>query len=307
MATNQSKQIAPIDEIQKSLDNMAPQFKMALPAHIKVDKFMRVVRTAIQMNKELLDCDRRSLYSEAMKAAQDGLLPDGREAVLNTFRCNVGTKEKPRYEKHAVYMPMIGGILKKVRNSGQLKELGSYLVYEGEQFDYWIDDQGEHVMHKPSDEIDHDDKKILRVWARAQTKDGGIYIEVMSRAQVEKVRSVSKAKDSGPWKQWWGEMARKTVLRRLSKRLPMSTDLEAVILRDDALYDLEQPGPGAKDMGAAEVVPPAAAPSADTKPPKRLQNAVSKKGNDAPNGPLDPEPPPIEWEVTHKDGNDELI
>jgi len=34
-------------------------------------------------------------------------------------------------------------------------------------------------------------------------------------------------------------MARKTVIRRLSKRLPMSTDLEETLHADDPMYDLK--------------------------------------------------------------------
>lgn len=65
----------------------------------------------------------------------------------------------------------------------------------------------------------------------------------MSREQVEQVRAASRSKDKGPWVEWWGEMAKKTVLRRLMKRLPTSADLDDLIRRDDALYDFE----GARD------------------------------------------------------------
>jgi recombination protein RecT len=81
---------------------------------------------------------------------------------------------------------------------------------------------------------------MLCVFAIAKTKDGGVYIEVMSRSQIEQVRSISRSGNNGPWASWFGEMARKTVIRRLSKRLPMSTDLAAIIQRDDELYDLDR-------------------------------------------------------------------
>lgn len=50
--------------------------------------------------------------------------------------------------------------------------------------------------------------------------------EVMSRAEIEKVRKASKAGNSGPWSNHWEEMAKKTVIRRLFKYLPVS--IEAV-------------------------------------------------------------------------------
>jgi hypothetical protein len=67
-------------------------------------------------------------------------------------------------------------------------------------------------------------------------KDGSQLLEVMSLEEIEKVRKVSRAANNGPWVSWWGEMARKTVMRRLSKRLPMSTDLEdEVFSRDETM------------------------------------------------------------------------
>jgi hypothetical protein len=89
------------------------------------------------------------------------------------------------------------------------------------------------------------------VFAIAKTKDGGVYMEVMGRSQIEQVRNVSRAKDNGPWGPWYSEMARKTVIRRLSKRLPMSTDLEAVMHRDDELYELDQKRLAARSGTAA--------------------------------------------------------
>jgi recombinational DNA repair protein RecT len=45
----------------------------------------------------------------------------------------------------------------------------------------------------------------------------------MPIADVEAVRKVSKAADKGPWVSFWPEMARKTAIRRLMKRLPLET------------------------------------------------------------------------------------
>src|SRR3546814_3363580 len=66
-------------------------------------------------------------------------------------------------------------------------------------------------------------------------KDGSRLVEVRRKSDIEKVRAVSRAKGNGPWVQWWSEMARKTVMRRLSKRLPMSTDLDDAFERDETL------------------------------------------------------------------------
>lgn len=226
--------VQPTEKFNQALERMKPDFKAALPSQIPVERFIRTTITAVQMNRELLQADKNSLLSSAMKAAQDGLLCDGREAALVIFNTNAGTKANPQWVKKVQYMPMLTGILKKIRNSGLLKTIAAHVVYERDFFEYVLGDE-ESITHKPH--LGEDRGKPIAVYGVAKTKDDGIYREVMSCAQVEQVRSVSKSKDGGPWVQWWDEMAKKTVLRRLAKRLPSSADLEAVFENDNATYE----------------------------------------------------------------------
>jgi recombination protein RecT len=230
-------------KLSDELAALKPEIEKVLPEHVTPDKFMRVVLTAISQTPQLYRADRRSLLTSCIKAAQDGLLPDGREAALVIFRTRdkviENGKEVERWVDKVQYIPMVAGILKKIRNSGELLSLSSNVVYEKDTFRYWIDDAGEHITHEPN-VLAADRGKLVAVYAVAKTNGGGVYIEVMSRGQIDQVRSVSRAKDNGPWKDWYDEMARKTVIRRIAKRLPMSIDLEVVITRDDDLYDLQQ-------------------------------------------------------------------
>ncbi len=218
-------EVTVIDQVRGQLEKMAPQFAMALPPQVPLDRFVRVTMTAIQNSPDLLGADRRSLFGACMKAAQDGLLPDGREAALVIF----GEKVQ--------YMPMMGGILKKVRNSGELSSITAQIVKANDSFRYFVDSDGEHIEHEPLVFGDRGD--MVGAYALAKTKDGSIYVETMRKDDIDKVRAVSRAKNNGPWVTWYEEMAKKTVMRRLSKRLPMSTDLDTVIRRDDDMYDLK--------------------------------------------------------------------
>lgn len=263
-APSTNRALTPVDEVRHALlsPEMGRQFAMALPSHIALEKFQRVAATAVANNPELVQADRTTLYSACMKAAQDGLLPDGREAALVIYK----TKRGDQWVKAAQYMPMVAGVLKKIRNSGELKELSAHVVYANDRFDYWIDDAGEHLEHRPL--LDGNRGNFRLVYAVATTKEGGRYIEVMTKDQVDAVRGVSRAKDSGPWVDWYPEMARKTVIRRLSKRLPMSTDIDELLHRDDDLYDLQRGAGAPVDKGPAEVV------TTDGKRPRRLQAVV---------------------------------
>lgn len=203
------------NEVVATIGRMAPEFEKALAnTGIPIAKFVRVAQTAVQMEPKLLadDVNRISLYAALVRCAQDGLLPDKREAALVPFKGQIQ------------YMPMIGGILKKVRNSGEIVDIGARIVREGEPFRRWTDEAGEHLLHEQ--DPFGTAAKAVGVYAYARTKDGGFYVETMSIAEVEKVRAVSRSKDDGPWTVWWDEKAKVACLRRLSKRLPMSTDVE---------------------------------------------------------------------------------
>jgi recombination protein RecT len=65
-------------------------------------------------------------------------------------------------------------------------------------------------------------------------KDGASQYEVMTKAEIEEVRQSSKSANNGPWQTWWSEMAKKSVLKRLVKYLPMSAALAKAVTADNA-------------------------------------------------------------------------
>lgn len=229
-ANGEAKPPHPLMVLKGQLEERQNEFAFALPDHIPVQRFTRVVLTAVQNNPKLLTADRASFFNAALKAAQDGLLPDGREGAIVDYKDNKAGKVL------AQWMPMYQGILKKVRNSGEFKWMTAQIVYEGDEFVHWIDQEGEHFEHKPAGLTE----RPLKAYSAVTTKSGGAFVEVMTMAQVAKVRAASRVKSEyGPWAKWFDEMAKKTAFRRLAKRLPISSDLDDLIRRDDALYDFE--------------------------------------------------------------------
>jgi recombination protein RecT len=230
MSTQRGQEVA---VIRDTLHKMEGEFQMVLPAHIPVERFIRVVMTAVQSEPELIKCDRRSLFRAAVLAAQDGLLPDGRDGAIVPY------KDKRRQMVIAQWMPMVSGILKRVRNSGELVNLTVGIYREGDHF-LWQQGDDEKIEHRPALNTNG---KLVAAYAIAKVKDGGIYREVMDRTEIDKVRNASRASDSGPWVTWYEEMAKKTVIRRLCKRLPNANDLDDLVRRDDTLYEFGRQEP----------------------------------------------------------------
>lgn len=212
----------------------------ALPPGIDPDRFQRVVLTAIQQNPALADKDRQQLYNSCLRAAADGLVPDGREGAF----VEMGGK--------LTWTPMVAGIIKRLATAGI--NIDAQMVYENDDFEQTLGDDA--AIHHKAPKLGQPRGGEIGVYAIARLPNGMVMREVMDRDQVEKVRKVSRSGANGPWAQWWGEMARKTVIRRLAKRLPiLDPKLAETIQRDDELYDFAAGNASAGDSAPSQPDP----------------------------------------------------
>jgi len=232
-----------VQELNTSLVERTDEYRSALPSHITPEKFQRVVVTAVNLNPDLLKANRLSLLNACAKAASDGLLPDGRDGALVIFNTKEKDEQgKERYVKKVQWMPMIAGIIKKARQSGEVSALGARIVY-GKEIE-----QGR-FTHKVIDgvpKVDHDPilwgerGPMVLVYSFVRFKDGGVDFEFLHADDVAKIRAVSRSKDKGPWVDWTEEMWKKSAIRRHAKRLPISSELFDTIARDDEMTEFER-------------------------------------------------------------------
>ena len=271
-----SKQITKIEEVRNSLTKMQDQFKAALPSHIPPQKFIRVAMTALQLNPKLLECDRRSLYGELIKCSQDGLLPDGSEAAVIPY----GNK--------ATYQPMVKGLCKRARNSGEISSMDAQVVYENDEYDAWTDEKGPHFKHRKARA---NRGPAILTYAYAITKDGGFYFEEITEEEMAAIANCSKGKDS-PWKgPFKDEMKRKSAIKRLCKyKLPSSADLDTIIERDNEINPIDEA------VTTAPVTEPIAEepePAPEPKKSKSLADAMGVKNEASKVEVVEHEEPPI--------------
>jgi recombination protein RecT len=69
---------------------------------------------------------------------------------------------------------------------------------------------------------------VVGGYCTVKTADGDYLTEEMSIREIAQVEASSKAKN-GPWKNWWEEMARKTIVKRASKYWPRVDRLDNAI------------------------------------------------------------------------------
>lgn len=185
-----------------------------LPSNVGFDAFRNAAVVAITDNPSILQCKRESVFKAVRRLAAAGLVPDGREAAIVPFK------------GEAQAMPMVAGLIKTARNSGEIVSIWADVVYTGEQFEAWVED-GERKFSHHYDPMER--KGDFRgAYAVAKLKDGTIEVEPMDREQIEKRRRASANQrgdqPTGVWAQWYDEMAKKTVIRALCKRLPISSE-----------------------------------------------------------------------------------
>ena len=260
--TSQDQSLPVVQRLQTSLGAMQKQFQSTLPAHISPQKFLRAAVTAVQNTPDLQEAEVPSIISACQKAATDGLIIDGREAALVVFNKKVNNK----WEKHAQYMPMVAGLLKKARNSGQISAISAHVVYKNDDFDYELG-LNPKLTHKPV--IDGEPGELRCAYAIAKLKDGSDQFEVMTRTQIYKILASSKSgwdaqksKPKGIWLKWEDQMWRKTALKALLKYLPSSSDLDGIIEYDNAEFGLTN---DSMASGAAESVKKAPAKKTATR------------------------------------------
>jgi recombination protein RecT len=246
-------------EARTQLESMLGQFAVVLPKSIPAERFVRVVLTGLQNNPELLECERRSLFNACMRAATDGLVPDGRLGALVVF------KDKRR-GKIAQWMPMIAGLRRKVYQSGEIATWDTGVVRERDYYEFERGDNPR-IVHR---EVRGDRGPVIAAYSIAKLRSGEFSREWMWIEEIEQVRAMSRA-EHGPWESWLDEMCRKTVARRHFKVLPTGDDIEQMFQREDE--QLERPAEKEHEPAAL--------------PPRSLTDALNRIA--APGAPHAPE------------------
>lgn len=245
----ENKQITVLDQFRRELDLMKPQLQMALPNHLTIERFTRNLQTAVQEIPDLLNCDRKSLFKAAMTAAHLGLLVGSAlgQAYIIPFNSKTG--------KLAQFIPGYRGYIVLARNSGEVESVAAYEVCANDTFEYELGLTPK-CRHIPAG---GERGEITHAYCIVRYKDGGHHVEVMSKKDIDGIRARSRAGNSGPWQTDYMMMARKTVIRRASRYMPLSVQRLAAI--DNAVdtgqhYEIKDDGNVTVESTATEVPEP---------------------------------------------------
>lgn len=204
------------------------QLGVALPKHMTPDRMARIALTQLRKNPKLAQCTAASLGACVLQAAAMGLEPDGRRAHL------IPRDNRKAGVTECTLLIDYKGLVELAIRNGDLASIHADVVCENDDFEYNLGQIEKHRidLRKPRG-------AVYAVYCLVKRKDGGTQSVVLTRDEVEAVRSRAQSRNDGPWVTDWNEMAKKTAFRRLSKWLVLSPEIrDAVEYGDD---DYEQP------------------------------------------------------------------
>lgn len=194
------------------------QIAVALPKHVDPDRLSRIALTELRKTPLLADCDPYSFMGALIQCAQLGLEPGS----------GLGHAYLIPFKRQVQLIVGYQGMIDLTMRSGRVDSIYADLVYEDDEFDYLIENGKQVLKHRPNFKAIRSEAQIKLVYAIANMKGSEVpLIEVMSIGEVNQIEKQTRkgASKSNVWTKYFGEMAKKTAIRRLWKKLPKSAEL----------------------------------------------------------------------------------
>ena len=130
------------------------------------------------------------------------------------------------------------GQIKVLTDSGAVMYIRADVVREGDSFEY----NGPAKMPdiKVKNPFSPERKNVIGSYAIAELSNGRVMCEILNLEELEQIEKASRA-TYGPWKDYFGEMAKKSSINRLVKTIPTANSRTlAVVEAETELFEFNQ-------------------------------------------------------------------
>ena len=213
-------------ELQEWLesDQFKGQIGAVLPRHVTPERMIRAAITATMRTPDLAKCDQASFFNQMLLLSQFGLEPDGRRAHLIPF----WNSQRGCFECQLILD--YKGIVELILRTGTVSTIHADKVCENDDFIY---DCGQIVRHRIDFRAERGEPYAF--YCIITRKDGTRKCEVMNIEEINAIRERSKTANNGPWVTDYSEMAKKTVFKRASKWVELSSEIRELMDADSDL------------------------------------------------------------------------
>lgn len=215
--------------VEEVLQDLAPQFQAAMPRGAEASQLVRDAITLVRQTPKLLECDKASFLGALMTCAQLGLRP-GVGALGHAYVIP--------FKGQAQFILGYQGMIELANRAGEIEGLVARTVHENDAFD--IDYGSDTLIHKPN--MKRERGPVIGYYAKFYRKGSTrATFEFMTRSDVEEHRdrfALAKNRQGqivGPWRDHFDSMGLKTVVRKVMKWAPRSTQIQQAIIADETV------------------------------------------------------------------------
>lgn len=211
----------PVQSIETLLAQVRVQIVKYLPRHLDADKMIYVALETVRSDSFLRQCEPLSIVQAVLEASQLGLMlgnklghaylvPRRDKKANNILKCQL----------------LIGyrGFIALAHRTGKVSSIYPAIVHGGDQFSLKLG-TGRQLVHVPV--LDPAKRgEWIGAYAVVEFRDGRTDFEWMTRQEIEKVKQCSESASEAwsPWRRFEDEMIKKSPIRRMAKRLCLSSE-----------------------------------------------------------------------------------
>lgn len=217
--------------VHTSLTSILEQQTAALPKDFNKQRFIQNCMTVLQDGKaDFSKCEPKTIVRTLLKGAYLGLDFFNSECYAIPYGTTVKFQTDYKGERK----------IAKRYSSNPIQDIYAKVVREGDDFSEVIENGRQTVSFKPKV---FNDGEIIGAFAVCLYRDGSMIYDAMSKAEIEHTRDTFSNSATGKaWKDSFGEMAKKTVLRRLCKLIDLNFETQEAkqAFEDGSAFEFEK-------------------------------------------------------------------
>jgi len=214
------------DKVSDFIDEHSDKIRKSLSKNVNINKYISQFTGEMRKNPKLLQCTKSSLVLSMISCAQLDLymgsslgqvylIPYEKGRNSGVFECQVQIGYK--------------GLIELGMRTGKVNAISAQVVYEKDFLEFEMGTRP-FLKHIPASSSRG---KMMAVYAVAYMSSGYYQFDIMFKDQIDELRAKFANKYSKPWQDNYDEMAKKTVIKKLFKYLPLSPDLSKAVTLDD--------------------------------------------------------------------------